>query len=296
MNGHIKNMTIPRTYLGILAFLVLMFISADQPDSAPAKKGKKKSPAAPALSLRARAALVMDTESRLIMYSKNLTEKRPIASLTKLMTALIFLDTKPDLGEPLILQYEDRAPRGGKSLFRVGETFHLMDLLYASLMTSDNLATKALARSTNLSPTEFVARMNLKAESLGLLATSFADPTGLESQNISTALDCAKLLMSALQDTLISKITSTKQYSIRSLIRRRKIVLQNTCRLLNYRTEILGAKTGFIVKSGYCLVTCAENSSGKKLAFVVLGAPSNYSRFRDMQRLMDWSFKFSFTN
>ena len=295
MNEYNKNMTIPRIYLGILAFVVLLFISADQAHSAPAKKGKK-SPKTPALSLRARAALVMDIESRLIMYSKNLTEKRPIASLTKLMTALIFLDTKPDLGEPLILQYEDRAPRGGKSLFRVGETFHLSDLLYAALMTSDNLATKALARSTGLTPVEFVARMNLKAESLGLSATRFADPTGLEPQNISTALDCAKLLMSALQDSLISKITSTKQYTIRSLIRRRKIVLQNTCRLLNYRPEILGAKTGFIVRSGYCLVTCAENSTGKKLAFVVLGAPSNYSRFRDMQRLMDWSFKFSFTD
>lgn len=280
--------------LSILASLVLILVSVHQADSAPAKKGKKKSPSTPALSLRTRAALVMDTESRLIMYSKNLTERRPIASLTKLMTALVFLETNPDLGEPLILGYEDRAPGGGKSLFRVGETFHLSDLLYASLMTSDNLATKALARSTNLTPAEFVARMNLKADSLGLYNTRFADPTGLDPLNMSTALDCAKLLMSALQDSLISKITSTKQYTIRSLIRRRRIILENTCRLLNYRSEILGAKTGFIVKSGYCLVTCAQNGSGKKLAFVVLGAPSNYSRFRDMQRLIDWSFKFSF--
>src|SRR4030065_699660 len=186
MSEYIKNMTIHRTFVGILAFLVLVFISADQAHSATAKKGKKNSPKTPTINLRARAALVMDTEIRLILYSKNLTEKRPIASLTKLMTALVFLDTSPDLGEPLILQYEDRAPRGGKSLFRAGETFHLMDLLYAALM------------------------------------------------------------MSALQDSLISQITSTKQYTIRSLIRRRKIVLQNTCRLLNYRPEILGAKTGFI--------------------------------------------------
>lgn len=291
-----KNMAIPRVYLAVLTSLLLIFVSTDLADSAPAKKGVKSSTKTPSLSLRARAAIVMDTESRLILYSKNLTEKRPIASLTKLMTALVFLETKPDLGEPLILQYEDRADRGGKSLFRAGETFHLMDLLYAALMSSDNLATKALARSTGLSSAEFVARMNLKAESLGLSATRFADPTGLDQQNISTALDCAKLLMFALEDSLIAKLTATKQHTIRSLIRRRKIVLQNTCRLLNYRSEILGAKTGFIKRSGYCLVTCAVNSSGKKLTFVVLGAPSNYSRFRDMQRLMDWSFKFSFAN
>ncbi len=276
--------------LVLLILVSLILIPTQVLNSASAKKGKKSS-SKYGINLRARAAIVIDSDSRLILYSKNLTETRPIASLTKLMSALVFLETKPDFDQPVILQYEDRAENGGKSLFRAGESFHLIDLLYASLMNSDNMATKALARSTGLNFSEFVARMNFKAESLGLTTTRFADPTGLDPQNLSTALDCAKLLLSALEDSLITQITGTRVYTIRSIIRYRKIMLHNTCRLLNYRNEILGAKTGFIRKSGYCLVTCAGNGTGKRLAFVVLGAPSNYSRFRDMQRLMDWTFR-----
>src|SRR5574341_1512766 len=120
-----------------LFLLSLILIPLQSVGSAPAKKGKKSS-SQYNLSLRARAAIVIDSDSRLILYSKNMTETRPIASLTKLMSAMVFLETKPDFDQPVILQYEDRAENGGKSLFRAGESFHLIDLLYASLMSSDN--------------------------------------------------------------------------------------------------------------------------------------------------------------
>jgi len=258
-----------------------------------ASKATKKSSAPKArtpysLRLRSPAAVVVDMENRVILYEKNPTLRRSIASITKLMTVLVFREFTSDLDVPIIIQNHDRTSTS--SSFPVGNSYRLLHLLHGVLMASDNRAAMALARSTGLSTDEFVARMNDKAAQLGLWDTHFADPTGLKEENVSSALDCVKLIETALQDTLIAQISTKKEYHCRSMLKKRPITLYNTNRLLSHDDmQILGGKTGFIRRSGYCLVTCVGDHNGKKIAFVLLGAPSNTLRFQEMYRLIRWT-------
>ena len=141
--------------------------------------------------LTAKSALVLDLDKGTVLYDKNSEEVRSIASLTKLMTAMVFLECGIDLFDTVTISREDTRA-SARSHLRPGETFYLIDLLHASLMPSDNRATRALVRATGLSPQEFVGRMNRKADSLGLVNTEFTDPTGLDADNVSTAWETAK--------------------------------------------------------------------------------------------------------
>lgn len=243
---------------------------------------------AESLRLRSRAAVAIDLENRVILYSKNITDQRCIASITKLVTTLVFLDVTKDLDVPIIILPEDRTSQ--RSNFRVGNSYRLIDLLHGTLMSSDNLATRTLMRSTGFGEAEFVRRMNQKAQALGLTDSYFADPTGLDTGNISTALDCAKLIDVARQDSLISSISTKREYQCYSLLKKRRVQLANTNNLLrNSNLEVIAGKTGFIRRSGYCLATCIGDHNGKKIVFVVLGAPSNNSRFQEMYKLIRWT-------
>jgi len=254
------------------------------------KVGKPKSKGDQPLRLRAQAAVAVDVENRVILYSKNPTDQRSIASITKLMTILVFLDLSPDLDLPIIIQPEDRIQ--GTSNFPVGNSYRLIDLLHGVLLSSDNRAAMTLVRSTGLSLEGFAQKMNQKAASLGLTDSHFADPTGLDEGNVSSALDCARLIEVALQNELITSITQKKEYHCRSLLKKRLVHLYNTNRLLsNQSLEVLIGKTGFIRKAGYCLATCVGDGNGKKIAFVVLGAPSNTTRFQEMYKLIRWTAK-----
>ncbi|OGP79330.1 MAG: hypothetical protein A2V86_04315 [Deltaproteobacteria bacterium RBG_16_49_23] len=247
---------------------------------------KDKSPYS--LRLRSPAAVVVDMENRVILYEKNPTLQRSVASITKLMTVLVFRELTVDLDHPVIIQNHDRTSTA--SNFPVGNSYRLIDLLHGVLMASDNRAAMALARATGLSVEEFVSRMNDKAAQLGLWDTRFADPTGLKEENVSSALDCVKLIETALQDTLIAQISTKKEYRCRSTLKKRPVTLYNTNRLLSHDDmQILGGKTGFIRRSGYCLATCVGDRNGKKIAFILLGAPSNTLRFQEMYKLIRWT-------
>jgi D-alanyl-D-alanine endopeptidase (penicillin-binding protein 7) len=150
----------------------------------------------------------------------------------------------------------------------------------------------ALMRATGLAPEDFIDHMNKKAYDLGLYDTHFTDPTGLDEGNVSSALDCAKLIETALQNELITSITRKKEYHCRSSLKKRPVHLYNTNRLLsNQSLEVLVGKTGFIRRSGYCLATCVGDGNGRKIAFIVLGAPSNTVRFQEMYKLIRWTAK-----
>ncbi len=254
------------------------------------KVGKSSKSGSQSLRLRAQAAVAVDVENRVILYSKNPTDQRSIASITKLMTVLVFLDLVHDLEVPFIIQTQDRT--FGTSNFPVGNAYKLIDLLHGVLMSSDNRAARALARATGLTAEDFIDRMNKKAYDLGLYETHFADPTGLDEGNLSSALDCAKLIETALQNELITSITQKKEYHCRSSLKKRPVHLYNTNRLLaNQSLEVLLGKTGFIRQSGYCLATCVGDGNGRKIAFIVLGAPSNTVRFQEMYKLIRWTAK-----
>ena len=239
--------------------------------------------------LRSKAAVVLDTKDGEILFEKNIEQEFPVASLTKLMSALTFLETDPDLDDTAAITRAD-ARRSGRSQLRVGEILTLRDLLHASLMSSSNRATRTLARASGLSASEFVAGMNRRAKELGLLSSLFCEPTGLDEQNRSSALDCAKLLYSALQDSVIRSIASKTFYEFNSVNKRkRKHRIGSTNKLLFSSLNVKGGKTGYNGASGWCLGTLVEGDDGKEVVAVVLGAPSKRTRFREIRSIVKWS-------
>jgi serine-type D-Ala-D-Ala endopeptidase (penicillin-binding protein 7) len=230
-----------------------------------------------------RAALVMDARTGEILFEKNSSSQLPVASLTKLMTNIVFLETDPDLDRTVTVTREDIQGSGHTQLRR-GEILSVRELLYHSLMSSDNAATKTLVRASDVPPREFLDRMNRKASVLGLHSTRFVEFTGLDPANVSSAADLAQLLKYASSRTLIAEITSQPEYTYRS--NRRVHHLVNSNRLARYgQVEVLSGKTGFIQSAGYCLATWVREGS-RDLIAVVLGAPSNPARFNETRRLL----------
>jgi D-alanyl-D-alanine endopeptidase (penicillin-binding protein 7) len=233
-----------------------------------------------------RHAILVDPASGEVLFEKNSGRSVPIASLTKLMTTLVFIEQKPDLDHEAEITREDLAGAGGTQLRR-GEQVRLGDLLHMSLMNSDNVATRVLARSTRLSTDDFVARMNQKAIELGLTGTRFVEFTGLDERNVSTASDVARLLHAAAHEPTIQGICTTRAHEFRTATRAHAI--HNTNRLLyGDRYDVLGGKTGFISEAGYCFATWVR-SQGRDLIAVVLGAPTGATRFADTVRLIQKS-------
>lgn len=244
------------------------------------------------ITVRAKAALVLDLQSGEVLYQKNPLAQLPIASLTKLMTTLTYLSMNPDLDRTVTMARED--VRGARwTQFRTGEKVTVRDLLYAALVASDNAAARAIARASDRPTPEFVIRMNQMATTLGLTNSFFTDPTGLSPGNISTVVDCAALLWNASQHEIIAKILPTPSYQFSTNRRPHHIITTN--RLLKTPDpamgEILGGKTGYIRQAGYCLVTRARNSVGDEIVAVVLGGASSTARFADMRRLLLWGLQ-----
>ena len=239
----------------------------------------------------ARNAIVLDPATDRVLFEKQSEQTVPIASLTKLMSVQVFLEQKPDLRRVAEVTREE-IRGGGHTQLRNRERVALYDLLHMSLMNSDNVATRVLARESGLSSGAFVARMNDRARDLGLANTRFAEPTGLDERNVATAADVARLLRASADHYLIREITTTPTYEFateypgrrRTVTRRHQIV--NTNRLLrSNRYEFSCSKTGFIGASGYCVATWLREG-GRDLIAVVLGAPTNATRFADIVRLV----------
>jgi D-alanyl-D-alanine endopeptidase (penicillin-binding protein 7) len=243
------------------------------------------------LPLESEAAVVLDTKKGEVLFGKNMGETLPIASLTKLMSVLVFLEANPNLDYITTITATD-ADCPGVSELKVGETVTLRDLLHAALMNSGNRATRALARASGLSLSDFVARMNQRARKLGLENTFFREPTGLDARNKSTALDCAKLLYFALQDSIIASVSGKTTYQFVSLDReRRRHRVGSTNKLLFNSFDVKGGKTGYIRASGWCLGTMLQGDEGEEVVAVVLGAPSKHSRLTDVRSIVHWSLE-----
>ena len=235
--------------------------------------------------LRSRAAIVFDADSNQVLYSKNLDTRLPIASLTKIMTVLVLLDTEPRWDSLVTLQRSDIYAASHTRL-RSGERIYARDLLQASLMVSDNAATRALVRACGVPHERFITMMNQKAAALGMSGSHFVEETGLDPDNVSTARDYARLMTVATRNPLISQITSTPHYEFRTS--RGLHALNNTDRLLYGRYTVMTGKTGFINEAGYCLAA-SVHSARRQLVSVVLGAPTKGTRFLETARLLDWA-------
>jgi D-alanyl-D-alanine endopeptidase (penicillin-binding protein 7) len=230
----------------------------------------------------ARHAIVVDGSTGQVLYEKSSSASVPIASLTKLMTVLVFLETGPDLHRAHVVTREDLDGMR-RSKLRLREEVRLGDLLHMSLMASDNAATRILAHESGLNEEEFLARMNRKAVELGMSQTRYVEFTGLDQRNLSTAADCAVILRHAAEHPVAREIMTRRSYEFST--RRRAHFVANTNRLLYGRYEVKGGKTGYISASGYCLATWI-NAQGRELITVVLGAPTNATRFADVNRLV----------
>ncbi|MGE5176244.1 MAG: D-alanyl-D-alanine carboxypeptidase family protein [Hyphomicrobiales bacterium] len=239
--------------------------------------------------LHVKAAYVEDAASGQVLFQKNPERVYPIASLTKLVSALVLLDTNPDWDRVVEVIPED-VHNSSRSRIRAREEISVRDLFHASLMSSDNVATKALARTSGLTASEFVRRMNAKADSLGLTGAHFVEPTGLSEENVATAQAVAKLLRTAADNDIVSAIMQKQTYEFTSNRRLHRLV--NTNRLLRSKWHVTAGKTGFIHEAGYCLATNIEGPTGAEITAVVLGAPSNALRFAEARRILDWTFRF----
>jgi D-alanyl-D-alanine endopeptidase (penicillin-binding protein 7) len=241
--------------------------------------------------IRAAAAIIYDPASGKVLWEENSQDERSIASITKVMTAIVFLESAADLDQEVLITRADTL-RASTTYLRTNDRIKVHDLLHLLLLPSDNAAARALARVSPLGYDGFIARMNQKAEDLGLEHTAYVDPSGLLSDNISSAYDMARLIAFAGEDDRIGPIMRTPEYSFRTSGPRggRPITVRSTNQILRAGdVEVMGGKTGFISKAGYCLATLLKlPQGGPSLAVVVLGANSNLGRFWETRHLLSW--------
>ncbi len=198
----------------------------------------------------------------------------PLASITKLMTALVLSDMKLNWNASVKLAGGDEVG-GARLRVAVGGVYRRIDLLHASLMGSANNATNALARTSGLTKAQFVARMNAKAKQLGMTRTHFTDPTGIKTSNVSTAHDIALLIEAAARDERILPIEQKTSYTLQSIAKKPRVhTIKNTDALLKRGVDVQVAKTGYLVESKYNFAIRATDTAGKACTVVVLGAPS----------------------
>ncbi|MFA6131179.1 MAG: serine hydrolase [Patescibacteria group bacterium] len=241
----------------------------------------------------AASVLVEDSESGMMMVAKHPYAIRSIGSVTKLMTALVFLETNPDLSQEVTIVDEDYVG-GGRLYLQFDDLIVLHDLLLAGLVGSDNTAMESLVRLSGLTKEDFVSRMNAKAVELGMANTTFSDPSGIDAGNTSTAYDLVALLRAAEEQPEIVEAMQLAQVTIHQQSGY-SIEIENTNALLTsfvnedpYR--VIAGKTGFLPEAGYVLVSSVEKI-GVKIYVIVLGSESKDTRVLESKGLISWAFK-----
>jgi D-alanyl-D-alanine endopeptidase (penicillin-binding protein 7) len=239
------------------------------------------------LDLKSSVALVIDQDTQQVLFSKNPDAVLPIASITKLMTAMVVLEAGQSLDEQLSITQDDvDTEKGSGSRLRVGSTLSRGDMLHLALMASENRAANALGRHYPGGLKVFVDAMNRKAHSLGMTNTRYVEPTGLSSANQSSAHDLSVLVRAASEHQLIRELSTTADASVN--VGSRSLQFRNTNGLIrNPSWEIGLQKTGYISEAGRCVVMQAQ-LAGRKLIMVLLDSAGRYSRIGDAERLRNW--------
>ena len=240
-------------------------------------------------TVNARAALVMDAQTGEVLFGKNTNSVLPIASITKLMTAVITADAGLDMSERITLQQGDFSCSGCKSsssTLRVGDTMNRAEALLFALMKSENPAASALARTYPGGRSAFYAAMNAKARHLGMNSTRYLESTGLHPGNVSSARDLGILVSAASQYGLIRQFSTTPNYNFS--LGQRVLSSNNTNALVrNGGWNINISKTGYINEAGRCVVM-HTTLNNRPVAVVLLGASTSEARTNDATRLMNW--------
>jgi len=237
-------------------------------------------------AIRAEAAIVYNPVTQQVLWEENAQNSRSIASITKVMTAVVFLEHALDLTTPVKIERSD-VRAASTTYLRANDVLTPNDLLNLLLIGSDNAAARALARVSPFGTEGFIAKMNAKAQELGLEQTHYVDPSGLIALNVSSAYDMARLISFAAGDERIASIMRKSSEQI--VTNTRTVNVHSTNKLLlGGDIDVRGGKTGFIAKSGYCLATLLQVPNGDPVAVVVLGARSSAGRFLEAKHLFNW--------
>lgn len=239
------------------------------------------------LDLKSSVALVLDQDTNEVLLSKNSQAVLPIASITKLMTALVVVDANQSLDEKLTISDEDiDTEKGTGSRLTIGTTLSRGEMLHLALMSSENRAANALGRHYPGGLNAFVAAMNHRAQALGMSDTHYVEPTGLSSRNQSSAKDLAALVRVAHEVPLLRELSTSKEHMV--TVGRRQVSFHSTNGLVRSGSWDIGLqKTGYIAEAGRCLVMQAQ-MAGRKLILVFLDSAGKYSRIGDAERVRKW--------
>ena len=240
-----------------------------------------------ALELKSSVALVIDQDTREVLFSKNQNAVLPIASITKLMTGVIVTGAKLPMDEVITVTQDDvDTEKGSRSRLKVGASLTRGELLHLALMSSENRAAHALGRTYPGGMAAFVSLMNAKAKMLGMVDTRYVEPTGLSSRNQSSAQDLATLVSAAHADPVLRELSTSKGYEV--AVDGRTLQYNNTNRLIkNPEWDIGLQKTGYISEAGQCLVMQTK-IAGRKLIMVFLDSAGKLSRLGDAERVRRW--------
>jgi D-alanyl-D-alanine endopeptidase (penicillin-binding protein 7) len=237
--------------------------------------------------LKSSSVLVIDQSDSSVLYSRHSDVAMPIASITKLMTALVVLDAKQPLDEQLqITDFDRDLPKSTVSRLTVGTTLTRGDLMHLALMSSENRAAHALGSNYPGGMTAMVAAMNTKAAALGMTSAHFVDPTGLSSENVASPEDLSKLVIAASHNPTIREYSTDKRYVVK--VHRHMVEFRNTDNLVaNPTWNIIVQKTGYITEAGKCLVMEAV-IEGRSVVIVLLDSLGKYTRVADAKRIKTW--------
>ena len=240
-----------------------------------------------ALELKSGVALVVDQDTKEVLFSKNDSAVLPIASLTKLMTGLVVQDARLPLNETITITQDDvDTEKGSRSRLVVGTSLTRGEMLHLALMSSENRAANALGRTHPSGLNEFVRLMNAKAQALGMRDTKYVEPTGLSSKNQSSAHDLALLASAVYQDPVLRNYSISPGYEV--AVGEKTLQFNNTNRLTKNPDWDIGLqKTGYISEAGRCLVMQTK-IAGRKLIMVFLDSAGKFSRLGDAERVRRW--------
>lgn len=250
--------------------------------------GPIRNPLAEDLTLNARASIILDLDSGRILYARNAGSHLPMASITKIMTALVVLDHFGDrLDEVITVPREGLAVTGSRMYLEAGEKITAHNLLRGMLIESANDAAMTFAYEIAGSPDKFAGLMNAKAAELGLKDTNFANPIGFDGpSHYSTAMDLAHLTKVALANKTFSDIVSISKLTVKDVSGKKVHNLVTTNKLLDQYKNVVGVKTGTTTEAGESLVASVLGDSNQKVVVVLLDSPN---RFEEGKRALDWA-------
>lgn len=269
--------------------LLLVFTGTAVASNAP----KHEKPAAahqPApLKLASGSALLIDLQTNNVIYENKADNVMPIASVSKLMTAMVVLDAKQPMNEVIDVDISHTPEmRGVFSRVKLGSELDRKNMMLIALMSSENRAAASLAHHYPGGYGAFIAAMNAKARALGMTHTHYVEPTGLSTQNVSTARDLSKLLIAARRYPMLSELSTTREKTVAFTHPNYTLGFHNTDHLLsNNKWDIRLTKTGFTNEAGHCLVLLTT-MGGRPVAMVILDAFGKYTHFADATRLRNW--------